>query len=265
MKNKTIKILFIGDIVGRPGRNTVKHFLSKIKEENEIDLTLANAENMAAGKGVTFEKYKEMLDAGIDYFTSGNHIWNNRDIIPYMKDKSVKILRPANYPDDPPGLGYANISVAGQEITLINLIGRVFMNGLYSDPFAIAKDIIDSNPNTIKIVDFHAEATSEKMALGFYLDGKVSAVLGTHTHVQTADEKVLEKGTAFISDVGMCGPTDSVLGVEKEIIIQGFLTGMPQSHKVAVGDSIFNACVIEIDTETKKAISIIRISELLKN
>jgi metallophosphoesterase (TIGR00282 family) len=265
MLNKEIlKVLFIGDIVGRPGREAVKQFLPALKSKENIDFVIANGENLAAGKGITHEKYQEMLDAGVDYLTSGNHVWNNRDIIPYMKDCSVKILRPANYPDDPPGLGYANVDLGGIKITLINLMGRVFIPGLFNDPFSRAKEIVEENPDTIKIIDFHAEATSEKIALAYFMDGKVSAVIGTHTHVQTADERILPGGTAFISDAGMCGPFDSVLGVEKNIIIQGFLTGLPQSHKVAVGDSLFNACLIQIDTKTNKALSIKRISKLYK-
>jgi metallophosphoesterase (TIGR00282 family) len=264
MKKNSIKILFIGDIVGRSGRNVVKHFLSDLKAEEKVDFVIANGENLSAGKGITFGKYEEMINVGIDYFTSGNHIWNNRDIIPYMKDKSVKVLRPANYPNDPPGLGYATVDVDGTKLTIINLMGRVFIPGLFDDPFAKAKEIVDANSDSAIIIDFHAEATSEKMALAYYLDGQISAVIGTHTHVQTADEKILAGGTGFITDAGMCGPTDSVLGVEKDIIIRGFLTGLPQSHKVAVGDSIFNACLLEIDSLTKKTVSIKRISKILK-
>ncbi len=264
MKNKTIKILFIGDIVGKPGRNVVKHFLAELKNNENIDFVIANGENLSAGKGITFDKYEEMIAAGIDYFTSGNHIWNNRDIIPYMKDNSVKILRPANYPNDPPGSGFANIKVGDTKITIANLMGRVFIPGLFDDPFAKGKEIADANKDSIIIIDFHAEATSEKIALGYYLDGQVAVVIGTHTHVQTADEKILPGGTGFISDVGMCGPINSVLGVDKDIIVKGFLTGLPQSHKVAVGNSMLNACVIEIDISTKKTLSIKRISEILK-
>ena len=235
-----------------------------IKTEEKIDLVIANGENLAGGKGITHDTYNEMVKAGVDYFTSGNHIWKNRDIIPFMKDLSVKILRPANYPNDPPGLGSDIIEVCGLNVLLINLIGRVFIPGLYDDPFTRAKEIIDERKADLIIVDIHAEATSEKAALAYYLDGKATAVLGTHTHVQTADEKILENGTAFISDIGMCGPVNSVLGVDKDIIVQGFLTGLPQSHKVAVGDSLFNACLIEVDTQTKRAISIKRINEIAK-
>ncbi|MFA7253856.1 MAG: TIGR00282 family metallophosphoesterase [Patescibacteria group bacterium] len=259
--NKSLKILFIGDIVGKPGRKAVAHFVPLIRKAENIDLVVANGENLAGGSGMTFEKYKEMIETGVDYLTSGNHIWKNRDIIPYMKDNSVKVLRPANYPNNPPGQGMVSINVAGVKVVLANLLGRVFIPDLVQDPFSSAGEIVDSSRDSIIIIDFHAEATSEKAALAHFLDGKVSAVLGTHTHVQTADESILEKGTAFISDVGMCGPKDSVLGVDKGIIIKGFLTGLPQSHKVALGESIFNGVIIEIDKKTKKALSISRIFE----
>lgn len=263
-KKNNLKILFIGDIVGRPGRNAVKTVLPKLKQDEKIDLVFANCENMAAGSGVTFEKYKEMLEIGIDYFTSGNHIWDNRDIIPHLKDKDVNILRPANYPYDEPGEGTTIIKIKKANVCLSNLLGRVFIPTLVDDPFKIAKDIVESYPDCIHVIDFHAEATSEKVALGFYLDGKISALFGTHTHIQTADERILPKGTAYITDVGMCGPLDSVLGVKTDIIIQSFLTGLPQSHKVAVGDCLFNACLVSIDPATKKAISIKRINQIVK-
>lgn len=263
MKQSAIKILFIGDIVGKPGRRAVAHFIPLIKKKEGIDFVIANGENLASGKGMTYGKYQEMIDAGVDYFTSGNHIWNNADFIPCLNDKKVKVLRPANYPETLPGRGFAEVKVKGVKLAIINLQGRVFMKDDIEDPFITGKNIVDDFKNSIIIVDFHAEATSEKMALGYYLDGLVSAVLGTHTHVQTADEKILPFGTAFISDVGMNGPENSVLGVKKDIIIEKFLTQLPQSHKVASGDSIFNAVVIEINTKTKKANKITRISKML--
>jgi len=264
MTKKSFKILFLGDIVGKPGRRAVSHFIPEIKKEEGIDFVIANGENMASGKGMTYNKYQEMIDAGVDYFTSGNHIWNNADFIPCLNDKKVKVLRPANYPDSLPGRGFASIKVAGVDLVIINLQGRVFMKDDIEDPFTIGKDIAENFKNSIIVIDFHAEATSEKMALGYYLDGSISAMLGTHTHVQTADEKILPNGTAFISDVGMNGPENSVLGVKKEIIIEKFLTQLPQSHKVASGDSRFNAVVVEINTKTKRANKIERISKTLK-
>lgn len=261
MKHSVIKILFIGDIVGRPGRGVVKNILSDIKAKEEIDLCFANGENLAAGKGMTYAKYQEMIEAGIDYFTTGNHIWNNDDIIEHLNDSDTKILRPLNYSEDSPGRGMAQIG----DIILVNLEGRVFMNESLADPFRKAADLAERFPDKIIIIDFHAEATSEKIALGYFLNGKISALVGTHTHVQTADEKILDKGTAYITDLGMTGPADSVLGVKKEIIIEKFLTSLPQSHKVASGDTIFNAVVIEIDTKTKKTRKIKRINKLVQS
>ena len=260
MKQSVIKILFIGDIVGKPGRRAACQFLHKNRKK--YDLVIANGENLAAGNGMTFPKYEEMISCGVDYFTSGNHIWNNDQIIPYLNDPKVKVLRPANYPQSSPGRGFAEIKLKNrQKILLVNIQGRVFMKDDIEDPFVIGKNIVDQFRDDIIIIDFHAEATSEKVALGYYFDGKVAAVLGTHTHVQTADEKILPRGTAYISDIGMSGPENSVLGVKKEIIIEKFLTQLPVSHKVATGDSIFSAVKLEIDTKTNKAISIIRISK----
>lgn len=261
MKKNTINILFIGDIVGRPGRRAVCELLPHIKKEYDIDVTFANGENLASGSGITYEKYQEMLSAGIDYFTSGNHVWNKTEFLPYLGREDIKIIRPANYTSDKPGRGIAQIEIKGEKIVLANLIGRVFMkeDESVTDPFQSGKEIADKFSDSIIFIDFHAEATSEKSALGNYLDGHVAAVVGTHTHVQTADERILPSGTAFISDVGMCGPIDSVIGVKKEIIIEKFLTGLPKSHKVASGDSIFNAVVVEVNTETKKTVTIKRV------
>ncbi len=251
-----MKILFIGDIVGRPGRNTVKALLPELKKEYNIDFVIVNGENLAAGSGITFEKYQEVMAAGVDYITGGNHIWNNKDIIEHLDDPHTKILRPLNYPDDSPGRG----SVSLGDIAIINLQGRVFMPENLADPFRKVADELSKYSGKAIIVDMHAEATSEKIALGHFLDGKVSAVIGTHTHVQTADEQILPKGTAYISDAGMTGPKDSVLGVKKDIIIEKFLTQLPQSHKVASGETIFNGVIIEINIETKKAKKIERIN-----
>ncbi len=264
MKRVSIKILFIGDIVGRPGRRAVCQFLAENK--GKYDFVIANGENLAAGKGMTFPKYEEMIQCGVNFFTSGNHIWNNDEFIPYLDDKKVKVIRPANYPESAPGRGSAEIKLKnGKKLLILNLQGRVFMKDDIEDPFVIGKNVIDEySKNYIIIVDFHAEATSEKIALGYYLDGKVAAVLGTHTHVQTADEKILAGGTAFISDVGMSGPENSVLGVKKEIIIEKFLTQLPLSHKVATGNSLFNAVELEVNPKTNLAEKIKRISRIYK-
>lgn len=263
---QNFKILFIGDIIGRPGRQTASHFIPLLKKSERVNLVIANAENLAGGNGVTLDTYNEMINAGVDYFTSGNHVWDKKEIIASIKDKSVKILRPANYPSGTPGEGMATIKVDGRKVTIINLQGRVFIPILLDDPFRIGREIVDNcGKDSIILVDFHAEATSEKVALGHYLDGQVAAVLGTHTHVQTADEWILPGGTAYISDIGMCGPKDSVIGVAKEIIIKQFLTQTPQSHKVALGETIFNAVLVEVSTKTKKALKITRIYETLSN
>ena len=261
MKEKeTIKILFLGDIVGRPGRRAVSSVLSDIKKTEEVDFVIANGENIAAGKGMTMGKYQEMTEAGIDYFTSGNHIWNNDDMVANLDKMSVHVLRPANYSCDTPGRGSATVALDDVKLTIVNLQGRVFMKDDIDDPFSVGKRIAEENDDSIVIVDFHAEATSEKRALAYYLDGKIAALIGTHTHVQTADETISESGTAFISDAGMCGPEDSVLGVKKEIIIEKFLTQLPQSHKVAIGDCILNGVFVTIDKPSKRAIKIERLN-----
>jgi len=264
MKQSEIKILFIGDIVGRPGRNAVKELLSGLIERHSIDFVIANGENLSGGSGMTFDKYKEMIDAGIDLFTSGNHIWNNKDIIPHLDDPDIMILRPVNYPKGVPGRGMKVLEKNGKKLLVVSLQGRVFMYDDVDEPFSLVKKYADENKNLPILVDFHAEATSEKVALSFYLDGKVSAVIGTHTHVQTSDEKILSQGTGYITDVGMVGPEDSVLGVEKEIIIEKFLTQLPVSHKVATGAVEFGAVVLTIDQKDRKTKNILRIKEILK-
>lgn len=244
--------------MGRPGRNAVKAVLPTLKKKEKIDYVFANGENLAAGRGMTIEKYQEMIDIGIDYFTSGNHIWNNKAFIEYLEDPKIKVLRPENYPAGNPGRGIAEID---KNIVLVNLQGRVFMPDDVNDPFASAQNIVNQYKNKIIIVDFHAEATSEKVAFGYYLDGKVAAVIGTHTHIQTADENILPNGTGYITDIGMTGPKESVLGVQKEIIIEKFLTQLPKSHKVALGEMIFSAVLLDINIKSKKTTKIKRIFE----
>lgn len=251
------KILFIGDIVGKPGRLSVKEMIPSLKEKYSPDLVIANGENSAGGMGISEKKYKELIDAGIDLITGGNHIWHNREFIKEIAN-CKKIVRPANYPPGAPGLD--RVIVNG--VAVINLLGRVFMKEL-DCPFRSADKII---PNLKKeaqiiIVDMHAEATSEKVAMGWYLDGRVSAVLGTHTHVQTADERILPQGTAYITDVGMVGPYNSVIGIEVQPIIEKFLTQMPKKFEVSkTGPNIFNAVLLSIDETSSKSQSIERIS-----
>jgi len=261
--NSVISILFIGDIVGRPGRKTVYQFLPLLYERYKLDCVIANGENAAGGLGITPKIADELFKNGIDVITSGNHIWRKKEIFPYL-DTTDKILRPANYPPSAPGKGYTLLTLPQKiKLAVINLEGRVFMKSL-DCPFrtveALIKEILSFTPNII--VDFHAEATSEKMAMGWFLDGKVSAVLGTHTHVQTADETILPRGTAYITDVGMTGPLESVIGMEREIALKGFLTQIPQKFKPAKGTTSLQGAVIRIDAASGKAVEIIRIREV---
>lgn len=262
-ENEKLKILFFGDIVGKPGRRGVIKFLEEFEEEKP-DLILANGENLAAGKGMTKAKYDEMIAAGINLFTSGNHIWDNEEFLSYLGKKDIKVIRPANYNDSLPGKGFELLKIKDIKVVVANLQGRVFMPEDIEDPFVTAKNIADQFKDSIIIIDFHAEATSEKIALGYYLDGRISALFGTHTHVQTADEKILPLGTAYITDVGMCGPAESVLGVEKEIIIEKFLTQMPHFHEIAKGDTIINAIILTINKKTKRIEEIKRINKIVK-
>ena len=251
-----MRILMIGDIIGRPGRQALKAILPELRQELDIDFVIANGENTAGGFGITSDTAYELLDNGVDLLTSGNHIWDQKEIIPYM-DEGLPLIRPANYPNAP-GRGY----LIYDGIMVLNLMGRVFMPAL-DCPFRTADAILDEvaeseNPKVI-IVDFHAEATSEKQGLGWYLDGRVSAVLGTHTHVGTVDAKILPKGTAYLSDVGMTGPVNSVIGSNVGDVLERFLTGLPQRLNVASGPSILNSALMDIDPETGKATSIQRI------
>lgn len=213
-----MRILFVGDIVGKPGREAIKRFLKPLQLEYNIDVTIANAENAASGKGITKDIAEELFDYGIHFFTMGNHVWDNRDIMNFI-DYETKMVRPANYPVGAPGRGYGIIRAKGCKIGVLNLSGRVFMTPL-DDPFSGAIRWINQlkQETPIILIDIHAEATSEKVALGWFLDGKVSAVVGTHTHIQTADFRVLPQGTAYITDVGMTGPRDSVLGIKKRLL-----------------------------------------------
>ena len=257
-----MKILFIGDIFGQPGRRIVKETLPKLVEEYSPDLVLANGENAAAGFGITPPLVEELLDLGIAVLTSGNHIWDKKEILPYLAEHSdSRLLRPANYPDGAPGRGlFVGKTAAGIEYAVLNLQGRVFMPSI-DCPFRTADALLGRIAARVKIriVDIHAEATSEKQALGWYLDGRVTAVVGTHTHVPTADETVLDGGTAYITDLGMTGPYDSVIGIDKQAIIQKFLNQMPGRFEVAKGDVRLSAVLIEADPEAGRALSIRRV------
>jgi hypothetical protein len=241
-----MKILFIGDIVGKPGRRAVRELLPGIIEERRIDLVIANCENAAAGFGVTAEIVEELYEARIDVLTSGNHIWDKKEVLEFVDDYET-LLRPANYPTGAPGRGSVMIHTAGGiSVGVLNLAGRVFMNPI-DCPFRTAEREIEKLGKTARviIVDMHAEATSEKIAMGWHLNGKVTAVLGTHTHVQTADEQILSEGTAYITDVGMTGPFDSVIGINKDSILRRFLLQIPNKFDVAKGDVRLQGVTVE--------------------
>ena len=257
-----MRILFLGDIFGHPGRRIVKELLPRLREELQVDLVLANAENAAAGFGITPALVEELLDLGIAVLTSGNHIWDKKEIYSYLRDQvNGRLLRPANYPGDSPGRGlFIGQTPAGIGYAVINLQGRVFMPAL-DCPFRTADALLASVPSDVKIrlVDFHAEATSEKQALAWYVDGRVTAVLGTHTHVPTADETVLPQGTAYLTDLGMTGPYESIIGMDRQTVIQKFLDQLPTRFEVAKGDVRLSAALLEVDPQTGRALSIQRI------
>ena len=262
-----MRILVIGDIIGSPGRRATKEAIRQIKNEQKIDCVIANGENLSHGIGMTKKNFEEMREAGIDFFTSGNHILKKPDIFPEMEKKKVRIIRPANFPPGVPGRGWTIVtSASGAKIAVINLLGRVFMRYNVDCPFRSLKEIVQEAKKVtdIIVVDFHAEATSEKMAMGFFMDGEVSAVVGTHTHIQTADEKILPKGTAYITDLGMTGAYDSVIGQKKEIIIQRFLTSMPLKFEIATDNVWLHGAVISVDEKTGRAQQITRIQRRSK-
>ena len=255
-----MKILFIGDIVGKVGRVATKALLPAVVSKYKIDLVIANGENTAGGFGITGKIAEELFNYGIHVLTTGNHVWDKKEFIPYIS-KDNRVLRPHNYPPGVPGSGSIVISLQnGMKAAVMNISGRVFMTGM-DCPFRTGRDEIErlSRETNIIIIDFHAEATSEKVAFGYFVDGKVSAVIGTHTHVQTADEKILPNGTAYITDVGMTGPGHSVIGMEINQIIQRFLTSMPAKFETAQGASILSAVAIEINNDTGRATGIQRL------
>ena len=256
-----MRILFIGDIVGRPGRELVKRGLGTIVEHQAIDVVIANAENAAAGFGVTREIGDHLLEWGVDVMTSGNHIWDKKEALDYIGTEP-RLLRPANYPAGVPGNGsYLARTRGGETIGVINIMGRVFMLNI-DDPFAVVVREIEAMRQRTRtiFVDFHAEATSEKIAMGWHLDGRVSAVIGTHTHVQTADERILPKGTAYLTDVGMTGPHDSIIGVEIEPSLGRFLNALPAKFETATANPRLHAVIVETDAQTGRATEIERLS-----
>lgn len=248
-----MKILFFGDIVGQPGRQAIKKILPDWRKKYQPDLVIANAENAAHGRGITQKCLAELLESGVELFTSGDHIWDQKEVFELFENKEIPLIRPANFPAGVPGQGWRLIELRTQKVAVINLIGRVFMHEQYDDPFRRADEIIDelTDQTKIIIIDWHTEATSEKVCLGWYLDGRVSAVLGTHTHIPTADAQILAKGTAFISDVGMVGVKKSSLGMDKETAIKRFLTQIPVRLEVAEGAVEVNAVLLEINRQGK--------------
>ena len=261
-----MNILVIGDIVGKPGREILKSLLAWVQTKYNIDFTIANAENAAGGRGLTLDVKNELLGMGIDCLTMGNHVWDNKNIFTFIDDES-RLIRPINYPGDCPGQGI-HIYKAGfnKNVAVINASGRVFLPAI-DCPFRALDDVLQQIYSSVDyiLVDFHAEATSEKVAFGYYLDGRVSAVVGTHTHIQTADERILPNGTAYITDLGMTGPIDSILGMEKQSIIERFLNARPSRFQVAEGPAHLQGVVIQLSDDSIKAVKIERISHILSN
>ncbi|MDI1471321.1 MAG: TIGR00282 family metallophosphoesterase [Thermodesulfovibrio sp.] len=258
--NEILKVLFIGDIVGKSGRQIIKTLLSKLIEKYNVELVIANGENAAGGFGLTEKVAEELFSYGIDIITTGNHVWDKKEVIPYIAKES-RILRPINYPEGVPGIGSIVFKTRKNKLVgIINASGRIFMNTL-DCPFRVTKKEVERIKNQTKLIliDFHAEATSEKIAFAMYLDGNVSAVIGTHTHVQTADEKILPQGTAYITDVGMTGPEYSVIGFREDEVIEKFLYQLPKKFEVSAKPSILSAVYLEIDSQSGKSLKIERL------
>jgi 2',3'-cyclic-nucleotide 2'-phosphodiesterase len=256
-----MRILFVGDVIGRPGRELIRKGLAAIVDAHDVDFVIANAENAAAGFGVTPDIAKTLLDYGVDAMTSGNHIWDKKEVFDYIAGEP-RLLRPANFPPGAPGRGRGLYRTRrGEAIGVVNVMGRVFMAPL-DDPFAVAMKEVEAlrAQTRLVLVDMHAEATSEKLAMGWHLDGRVTAVVGTHTHVQTADERLLPRGTAYITDVGMTGPHDSIIGIEVPAALERFVTGLPAKFEVASGNPKLNAVLITADAATGLATAIERLS-----
>ena len=253
-----MRILAVGDLVGECGLNRLKQTLPRIKEEKMIDFVIVNAENVSGGMGITIKDFNELLKLGIDVITMGNHTWAKKDIFEFIDNP--KLLRPANYSKGIVGKGMNIYECKGKKIAVINLIGRTDMNVLSENPFTVVENLLKEIKVDIVIIDFHAEATAEKIAIKYFLDGKATVLFGTHTHVQTADEDITKKGLGYITDLGMTGPKESVIGMNKEASIKRFLTSLPERYKVAEGESIFNACIFEINEDNCRTIKIERIN-----
>jgi hypothetical protein len=255
-----MRILILGDVVGRPARRAVRELVPGLIRAEKIDLAVANAENAAGGIGVDLKSARELFSSGVHVLTSGNHIWKKKEILPYL-DEQPNLIRPANFPVGAPGSGWCEWHRNGLRALIVNIQGRVFMPNHVDDPFRCLDRILKEHRqhSPVVLVDVHAEATSEKIAMGWYLDGRASVVYGTHTHVQTADERILPKGTGYITDLGMCGPLDSVIGMEKETVIHGFLSQLPRPFEVAKDDVVLQGVIADVDESTGHAQSIRRL------
>ena len=253
-----MKILAVGDLVGETGVEKLKRTLPNLQEAEHIDFTIINGENSAGGMGMTSKIYNELNRLNIDVITMGNHTWGKKDIFTFIGDK--KIIRPANYSKGCPGKGYTIIQKDNKKIAVVNLIGRTDMGVLSDNPFTCIDHIIEKLKVDIIVLDFHAEATAEKIAMGYYVDGRITAMFGTHTHVQTADEKILENGTGYITDVGMTGPEKSVIGMDVDASLKRFVTSLPEKYKLAEGSCMLNGVIFDIDDETNKVKKIYRIN-----
>ena len=261
-----LRLLFLGDIIGEPGRRAVTESLAGLKEERGLDFIIVNGENAAGGRGITPRISIDLLRAGVAVITTGDHIWDQRDIVPYL-DTEPRLLRPLNYPEGTPGVGSIVLDTPKGKVAVVNVQGRTFMNPPLENPFLAMQAEVERLREETRVifVDMHAETTSEKIAMGRFLDGQVSAVVGTHTHTQTADEQIFPGGTAFLCDAGMCGPTESCLGREIEPIVQRFLTGRPVMFPVARGPVKLHGAIIEIDERTGKATRIERLAQLFQS
>jgi metallophosphoesterase (TIGR00282 family) len=254
-----LRILFVGDIYGRPGREAVGHFVPLLRRDKKIDFVVGNVENAAGGRGLTDPVAKELFAAGIDVFTLGNHTWDRKETLPLLQD--LRILRPANYPPSLPGKGLGVYPVNGKRVAVLQLMGRLHLDTI-DCPFRAADALLKDLAADVVFVDMHAEASSEKQAMGWYLDGRVAAVVGTHTHVQTADERILTGRTAYIGDVGMAGPRDGIIGGERAPALERFLTGVRVRLSVAEGDAQFCAVIVDVDESTGRARTIERVNEI---
>ena len=259
-----MRVLIIGDVVGNPGREAVRALVPQLRRRHDLDLVVANCENAAGGAGVTPKTAQELFRAGVDFLTSGQHIWHYKEILPYL-NQEPRIIRPANYPNGAPGSGVGLVTARdGTRVGILNLVGRVFLETV-DCPFRVGERQVERlrKETPVILVDMHAEATSEKVAMGWYLDGQVSAVVGTHTHIQTADERILPKGTAYLTDLGMTGPYDSVIGRRVDQILERFVTGMPRKFDVPETNVILCGAVLELDAKSGRAERIARIQERL--